>query len=146
MPAPRCVITAAATRRPLPEGCACLVVDSAEEQAARSALPAHALSEAERGRPLLADDLAYVIYSSGSTGTPKGVAIPHRAVADHTSGEQRYRRSARATGWLHKTPRQLRRHRLGAVGPLLNGAAVVVAPRAGHSRPGSCSSCCRRSG
>ena len=64
-----------ATRRPLPEGVRLLVVDSADEQAARSALPTTPPGEAERGRPLLADDLAYVIYTSGSTGTPKGVAI-----------------------------------------------------------------------
>ncbi len=29
-------------------------------------------------RPVLADDLAYILYTSGSTGTPKGVMLTHR--------------------------------------------------------------------
>ncbi|KAA6213432.1 non-ribosomal peptide synthetase [Streptomyces albofaciens JCM 4342] len=38
------------------------------------------LTDADRTRPLRADDAAYVIYTSGSTGRPKGVVVTHHNV------------------------------------------------------------------
>jgi len=35
-------------------------------------------SPARPHHPILADDLAYILYTSGSTGTPKGVMLTHR--------------------------------------------------------------------
>ncbi|MFI0967510.1 amino acid adenylation domain-containing protein [Streptomyces sp. NPDC021080] len=43
--------------------------------------PVGPVTDAERRRPLHAEDTAYVIYTSGSTGTPKGVVIPHAGMA-----------------------------------------------------------------
>ncbi|OXM59768.1 AMP-binding protein, partial [Amycolatopsis vastitatis] len=38
-------------------------------------------TDADRSRPLLPQDCAYLIYTSGSTGIPKGVQVPHSGVA-----------------------------------------------------------------
>ena len=61
--------------------CACdeVRLDAPQTQAALAGLGTGALDDAERIRPLLPLDLAYLIYTSGSTGRPKGVAISHRA-------------------------------------------------------------------
>ncbi len=42
-------------------------------------------TDADRVRPLLAQNTAYLIYTSGSTGLPKGVPVPHRPVAEYFS-------------------------------------------------------------
>ncbi|MFF8644011.1 non-ribosomal peptide synthase/polyketide synthase [Streptomyces sp. NPDC015345] len=53
-------------------------------------LPAHDPTDADRVRPLLPANTAYIIYTSGSTGRPKGVAVEHRHLAnlchDHRAG------------------------------------------------------------
>ncbi|MFE6197710.1 amino acid adenylation domain-containing protein [Streptomyces sp. NPDC057838] len=41
-----------------------------------------ALTDADRGGPLLPEHPAYVIYTSGSTGRPKAVVVPHRAIVN----------------------------------------------------------------
>ncbi|MFV2180032.1 AMP-binding protein, partial [Actinomadura sp. LOL_011] len=40
------------------------------------------VTDAERVRPLRAENAAYVIYTSGSTGRPKGVVVSHANVVD----------------------------------------------------------------
>ncbi|MFH9070596.1 non-ribosomal peptide synthetase [Streptomyces alboflavus] len=51
-----------------------------------SAQPAGDLTDAERARPLLPDDLLYQVYTSGSTGLPKGVGITHRNLVNALDG------------------------------------------------------------
>ncbi|MGV9251183.1 non-ribosomal peptide synthase/polyketide synthase [Streptomyces sp. NPDC003697] len=53
-------------------------------------LPDHDPTDADRLRPLLPQNTAYVVYTSGSTGRPKGVAVEHRHLVnlchDHREG------------------------------------------------------------
>lgn len=58
-----------------------LVVDAATRPDLRGYDDA-ALTDAERGAPLRAEDAAYVIYTSGTTGTPKGVVVQHAGAMD----------------------------------------------------------------
>ncbi|MFD3507485.1 amino acid adenylation domain-containing protein [Nocardia sp. NPDC058666] len=49
--------------------------------------PAHAVSYADRVRPIHEAHPAYVIYTSGSTGKPKGVVVTHAGLASLVAAE-----------------------------------------------------------
>ncbi|MEU4706191.1 amino acid adenylation domain-containing protein [Nocardia salmonicida] len=52
--------------------------------------PAHAVSYADRVRPIDERHPAYVIYTSGSTGKPKGVVVTHAGLATLVAAEREH--------------------------------------------------------
>jgi amino acid adenylation domain-containing protein/non-ribosomal peptide synthase protein (TIGR01720 family) len=97
------------------------------------------------GRPvrLPAEALAYVIYTSGSTGRPKGVAVQHRAIVRlvRTAG---YAPLGSADRVAHVSNTSFDAATFEIWGALLNGAAVVVIPRAVAQSPADLAAVLRR--
>src|SRR6185437_445893 len=64
-----------------------LVLDDPVTAAAVAAMPAGALTDADRWAPVSIAHPAYVIYTSGSTGRPKGVVISSAGLANFAAAE-----------------------------------------------------------
>ncbi|WP_420126422.1 non-ribosomal peptide synthase/polyketide synthase [Longimicrobium sp.] len=118
------LVTQESLRAVLPTGEGVAVV-SVDGDAARLA----AESAENPERPVSPDQLAYVIYTSGSTGRPKGVMVPHRGVPNLAYAQ------ARRFG-IDGTSRVLQFASFSfdaavaeVFDTLLNGAALVMAPR-----------------
>jgi amino acid adenylation domain-containing protein len=76
---------------------------------------------------VLPDHLAYVIYTSGSTGKPKGVAVSHRAIGNRLLWSQTVDPLSADDRVLQVASMSFDIAFWELVGPLLHGAAVVLA-------------------
>ncbi|WP_234332223.1 AMP-binding protein, partial [Streptomyces sp. NRRL F-5650] len=92
------------------------------------------------------DSIAYVIYTSGSTGTPKGVAVSHAALANFLAAAGRRIPLSPRDRWLAVTTVSFDIAALELYGPLVCGAAVVVARREVVVDPGAVVGLMRRHG
>ncbi|MGW4354602.1 amino acid adenylation domain-containing protein, partial [Nocardia sp. NPDC004582] len=115
-------LTVAAARARLPADIDWLTADHLDAGDDR------AITDADRVRPLRADDIAYVIYTSGSTGLPKGVAVTHRGL--HTcAAEHRAALSIESSSrTLHLASPSFDVSVLELLLALSAGATLVVAP------------------
>ncbi|WP_246350949.1 non-ribosomal peptide synthase/polyketide synthase [Nocardia barduliensis] len=95
-----------------------------------------AVTDADRLRPLRADDLAYVIYTSGSTGVPKGVAVPHAAVVNQLRWVHEHYRLGGDDVLLLRTPVTFDLSVWELFCAPTCGAALVVAGPDAHGDPG----------
>ncbi|MCK2245073.1 MULTISPECIES: non-ribosomal peptide synthetase [unclassified Crossiella] len=100
-----------------------------------AALPATALTNADRTTTLTRDHPAYVIHTSGSTGRPKGVVVPHGAVVNLLAWLQDHHGLRAEDRVLHKTPVGFDVSGWEFFWALAEGAAVVVARPDGHRDP-----------
>ncbi|MCM2495853.1 non-ribosomal peptide synthetase [Burkholderia glumae] len=90
--------------------------------------------------------IAYVIYTSGSTGMPKGVANTHRALLNRLDWQNTLLRGGITARTLQKTPYTFDVSVWELLWPLLNGAALVVAPPGLHRDPTGLASLMREAG
>jgi pristinamycin I synthase-3/4 len=67
---------------PLPPNVPALELAPVGRPAPADGEPGHALSDADRLRPVLPSNPAYLFYTSGSTGRPKGVLMPGRSMVN----------------------------------------------------------------
>ncbi len=81
------------------------------------------------------ESLAYVVYTSGSTGRPKAVGVPHRALANHMRWMQRAFPLTPDDRVLQKTPAGFDASVWEFWAPLVEGAALVMAPPEAHRDP-----------
>ncbi len=77
------------------------------------------------GRPVSAQDLAYIMFTSGSTGVPKGVEIPHRAIV-RLVRDVAFMDLSPSVRMLHAAPLGFDASTLEIWGPLLNGGCCVM--------------------
>ncbi|WP_225732735.1 non-ribosomal peptide synthetase, partial [Nocardia sp. JCM 34519] len=93
------------------------------------------ITDAERVRPLLPGNTAYVIFTSGSTGRPKGVAVSHRAIVNRLLWMQHEYPIGSDDVVLQKTPATFDVSVWEFFWPLQVGARLVVAKPDGHRDP-----------
>ncbi|SNT51314.1 non-ribosomal peptide synthetase [Rhodococcoides kyotonense] len=93
------------------------------------------VTDAERVSPLVASNVAYVLFTSGSTGRPKGVAISHRAIVNRLVWMQDQYELAGDDVVVQKTPVTFDVSVWELFWPLQVGARLVVARPDGHRDP-----------
>ncbi|WP_055543459.1 non-ribosomal peptide synthetase [Streptomyces kanamyceticus] len=92
-------------------------------------------TDAHRVRPLRQDHPAYVVFTSGSTGRPKGVVVPRRGIANRLRWMRERSPLTGEDRALLKTPASFDAFVPELLGPLTEGAALVVARPEGHRDP-----------
>ncbi|TCJ94269.1 non-ribosomal peptide synthetase [Nocardia alba] len=97
----------------------------AERIAAR---PAHAVSYADRVRPIDERHPAYVIYTSGSTGKPKGVVVTHTGLATLVAAEREHFGVEADSRVLHVCSPNFDVSVLELLLPFSVGATLVISP------------------
>ncbi|WP_442945706.1 amino acid adenylation domain-containing protein [Nocardia sp. SSK8] len=66
-----------------------LAIDGPDASALLDEVSGEPITNADRLRPVRAEDLAYIIYTSGSTGLPKGVAVSQAGLAPFCEEQRR---------------------------------------------------------
>ena len=108
-------------------GCWVVVVDRVETVAAVAGCAGGDVADGERLGRLVVDGLAYVIYTSGSTGRPKGVGVSHRGLVNFLGAASGFASLGAGDRLLAVTTVAFDIAALELLGPLVCGAAVVVA-------------------
>ena len=90
--------------------------------------------------------LAYVIYTSGSTGAPKGVMIEQAALMNRLHWIQQAYPLAPNDRVMHKTPTSFDVSNWEVYGPLIAGAAIVLAEPDAHRDPACLAALAQRHG
>ncbi|TCK00105.1 non-ribosomal peptide synthase/polyketide synthase [Nocardia alba] len=80
-------LTVSESQSALPGPIDWLVLDELKLMAECAGRSSDPVTDADRVRPLRAEDLAYVIYTSGSTGAPKGVLVTQTGIAGFAAEE-----------------------------------------------------------
>lgn len=80
---------------------------------------------------VMAENLAYIVYTSGTTGNPKGVMISHRAISSRQLSGQPNFKLTETDRFLLNVYRGLVLH-YALLGPLLCGGRVIIARPGGH--------------
>jgi amino acid adenylation domain-containing protein/non-ribosomal peptide synthase protein (TIGR01720 family) len=134
---PRAIVTTGATAAQALSGSSLpqLVLDDPHVLAALESKPSHNPTDAERTRPLTAQNPAYVIYTSGSTGTPKGVVVAEDAIVNRLRWMQGEYALSSGDRVLQKTPAGFDVSVWEFFWPLIEGAALVLAKPEGHKDP-----------
>ncbi|MFE0178473.1 amino acid adenylation domain-containing protein [Streptomyces sp. NPDC059002] len=92
-------------------------------------------ADPDRVRPLRPAHPAYVIHTSGSTGRPKGVVVAQHGIVNRLRWMRERSPLTGADRALLKTPASFDAFVPELLGPLIDGAALVVARPEGHRDP-----------
>ncbi|MET7938349.1 amino acid adenylation domain-containing protein, partial [Streptomyces sp. NPDC005322] len=134
--APTLVFTTRNTAAALPCGTAALVVtDKADRLEDAEGAVVLGMADTEPTPGPAPDHPAYVIYTSGSTGRPKGVVVSHRGIVNRLTWMQREYGLTERDRVLQKTPAGFDVSVWEFFGPLITGAALVVAAPGAHKDP-----------
>ncbi|KAA8879750.1 amino acid adenylation domain-containing protein, partial [Nocardia colli] len=120
--APVAILTTARDGLPIETCIPTLEVDRVD----RTGIPATALDDAARIRPLRPDHAAYLIFTSGSTGRPKGVSVPHSAIVNQLAWLRTNFAQGPADRVLLKTPATFDLSVWEFWSPLVTGGRLVV--------------------
>ncbi|MFF4603841.1 amino acid adenylation domain-containing protein [Streptomyces sp. NPDC001339] len=127
---PVLALTTRATDGALPAcGAASWIMDEDGAEELLAGLPGTDLTDADRARPLTADDAAYILFTSGSTGRPKGVVVTRGGFANIVADTRRRYALERGESLLAVTTFGFDIANTELFCPLAGGARLVIADR-----------------